>query len=654
LGHEEALAVSTTLERPAGHHDVDDRVPAAAGGGTDGDVMRRAFAAFSRVLAVEDGGPDMDDLLHVVAKEMSALVGVGRCSIHLRDEPAGIYRGRVGHSGRACLDQAIKRSLAGVPADGMTRELLETGRPVIVDNARSDPRMVKSTVRFWKIRSIMAVPMIHGDDIVGVIFLDDVDQSHAFSAADADIATVFGKLCAVAVAQSLAQFELRSQVDAAQRQLKSLRRAAAVDERLADLVLEGRSLRDLLQALAELLGKPCAVVDVAGQRLATGLPAGAADGIVPRLLESELASRPEVRDALAAHDGSRAFVVGPLPAAGVLHRHVVAPVVLGTEIWGHLVVMEHKCRFTGGDMVTLRRAATLVALHVTTERRALEADLDAASSLASELLSGSGDDAVVQQRADRIGVRLDVPRVVVLVASRGGAEDRLPDFRTVAGAFRDLAPELALQVTAAADGVAALVEVPGSGDEDAFVEGCRAVAGEVLGQLSQRDDLVAGISAVHRDRAGYRGAYCEARQVVDCIRHYSPAGGPAIFTADELGAGRMFLSTSDGHLVTSFAEETFGVLVNDASKSDLLVTLCSFFENMASIRRSAACLNLHENTIRYRLSRIEELTGLAVTHDPDAQLRARLLLLVLLLQGRLPARADGGERAERPMLEVVR
>ena len=87
----------------------------------------------------------------------------------------------------------------------------------------------------------------------------------------------------------------------------------------------------------------------------------------------------------------------------------------------------------------------------------------------------------------------------------------------------------------------------------------------------------------------------------------------------------------------SFAEETVGELVREHSKADLLTTLCSFFENMGSIRGSAAALDVHENTIRYRLSRIEELTGLAVMHDPDAQLRARLSLLVLLLQGRLPS-----------------
>ena len=73
--------------------------------------------------------------------------------------------------------------------------------------------------------------------------------------------------------------------------------------------------------------------------------------------------------------------------------------------------------------------------------------------------------------------------------------------------------------------------------------------------------------------------------------------------------------------MTSFAEKTLGELVGDASKADLLTTLCSFFENMGSIRRSADCLAVHENTIRYRLTRIEELTGLAVMHDPDAQLR---------------------------------
>ena len=133
--------------------------------------------------------------------------------------------------------------------------------------------------------------------------------------------------------------------------------------------------------------------------------------------------------------------------------------------------------------------------------------------------------------------------------------------------------------------------------------------------------------------------------MVECIRRFSPAGGPALFTADELGVGSLLLSSSDSEAVASFAEETVGELVREHSKADLLTTLCSFFENMGSIRGSAAALDVHENTIRYRLSRVEELTGLAIMHDPDAQLRARLSLLVLLLQGRLPSGIAAAARA---------
>jgi GAF domain-containing protein/sugar diacid utilization regulator len=627
--------VSVTLNREIGLEEI---YTGPVRGEDGAAALPRALAAFSRVAAATAGSTDVDDLLHVVAREISALIGVERCSIHLRDEAGDVFRGCVGSNGGASLDRNIKRSLAGVPADGMTRELLDTHRPVIISNARTDPRTVKSTVRFWKIRSIMAVPMIFAGEVVGVIFLDDEDRPHVFSDDDADVAAAFADLCAVAVTHTLDELELRSQLGASQRQLKALQRATAVDERLCEVVLEGRPLQDLLDTLAELLGKPCAVFGADGERLATALPpCAAADGIAPRLLEPEFANRPAVREALAEHDDSRAYVVGPLPSAGVLHRHVVAPVRLAGELWGRLVVMEHKTRFVGGDIVTLRRAAALIALHVNSERKAIEADWNASASLVSELMSGCSDGSVVQRRADRLGMRLDVPRVVMVITSRSGAEEDVPDFRSLADAFGSACPEMSIHTGALADGAVALIDVPDGAEPQSVAADCRAVFAELQGEVEPDDELVAGISAVHGDADGYRSAYHEARQVVDCIRRFAPAGGTTVFSADELGAGRVFLATSDEELVTSFAEKTLGGLMDDPSKSDLLTTLCSFFENMGNIRRSAEGLGVHENTVRYRLTRIEEVTGLAVMHDPDAQLRARLSLLALLLQGRLPS-----------------
>ncbi len=616
--------------------------------------MRRAFSALSEVTPAIAKVTCIDDLMLLVARQASALIGVDRCTVYLRDERQNLFRGCAGYCDGAPLTEDIKRWTAGVPADGVTREMLETRQPVIVANARQDPRMVKATVRHWKIRSLLEVPMIYNDEIVGLILLDDADRRHEFTDEEVELARAFADLAAVAVTQTRVRLELHSKYEAASRQLGALRRATAVDEQLSDLVLEGRSLQDLTRRLTQLLAKPCAVFRPSGERVAMALPEGASQNAVPRLLEPEVAAQPEVAKALADNDTNRAFVVGPIPSAGVLHRHVVAPVVLGEEVWGRLVVMEHKTRFTGGDVVAVRRAATLIALQVSSERKAVEADWNAGSSLAAELLGGGSDTAVARRRADRLGVSLDARRVVMLVGSRSGAEGEAPDFRAVADAFGRLAPELNVHVTAVEGSAAALIEVPDAEETEAFAYENRELLEAVRGSLRSPEQLIAGVSAVHRGREGYRAAHREARQVLECIRRFSPEDGPALFTADELGVGSLLLSSSDSEAVAKFAEETVGELVREHSKADLLTTLCSFFDNMGSIRGSAAALDVHENTIRYRLSRIEELTGLAVMHDPDAQLRARLSLLVLLLQGRLPGgmRVPSASLVADPALDV--
>lgn len=617
--------------------------------------MRRAFAALTEVTPAIAKVTCIDDLLSLMARQVTSLVGVERCSVYMREERQNLFRGCVGCSRGAPLSDDIKRWLAGIPADGVTREVLRTREPVIVANARQDPRMVKATVRHWKIRSIMEVPMIFNGEIVGLMLLDDVDRQHEFGPEEAELARAFADLAAVAVVQTRERLELHSRLDVATRQLGALRRATAVDEQLCDLVLEGRSLHDLTTSLSQLLAKPCAVFGPDGERHTVALPEGASESAIPRLLEPEVASQPDVRKALADNDTNRAFVIGPIPSAGVLHRHVVAPVLLGEEVWGRLVVMEHKARFSGGDIVAVRRAATLIALQVSAERKAVEADWNAGSSLAAELLSGSSDTKIARRRADRLGVKLDAPRVVMLIGSRSGSEEDAPDFRAVANAFRKQAPELSVHVTAVSGAVAALIEVPPGVDADGFVHDQREALEAVRGSLRPSEFLVAGVSGVRSGREGYRAAYREARQVVECIRRFSPPNGPTLFAAEELGIGSLLLSSSDSEAVSTFAEETVGELVREHSKADLLTTLCSFFDNMGSIRGSATALDVHENTIRYRLSRIEELTGLAVMHDPDAQLRARLSLLVLLLQGRLPQgmRAPGPMLVPPPELEVV-
>ncbi|MEA2168247.1 MAG: hypothetical protein QOF76_1547 [Solirubrobacteraceae bacterium] len=605
--------------------------------------LSHAIDAFARATAEADAVDSIDVLLQTVAQHLAELVGVSRCSIHIRDGEAGSFVGAVCHGGSPTASRDIKRSRAGAPADGMTHEVLETRNCVVIDRAEDDPRSVQSTVRFWHIRSIMAAPMLAGDDVIGVILLDDEGEPHHFSPEDQEVARILGELAGIAVRHAQKRSELRTEIEASQRQLRALRRANAVDERLSDMVLEGQPLRSLLSGLAELLGKPCSLFRRDGSAVASAVPPGVDSQVVPRLLEERLAGHPDVAAAMAANDGSRAFVVGPLPRAGVVHRHVIAPIMLDGETWGHLAVMEYNSRFVGGDLFTVRRAATLVALQVGADGRTMESEGVATSALAAALVT-EGDPALIQRRADRLGVRLDVPRVALTIAPRHREAGPELSGRMVAEAFERFAPELEILLTSTDGQIVAIATT--TVDRDRPLADIAADAlGRVCAGLSDPDDIVGGVSAPREGIEGYRIATREADQALRCLTRFGQPGGPTVATADRLGGGLMFLATADRELTLDFAESTLGWLVDDAARTDLRTTLTAFFDNDASIRRCAIRLGVHENTIRYRLGRIEALSGMGVVHDPDAQLRTQLSLLVLEMQGRLPAAVESADDA---------
>jgi GAF domain/PucR C-terminal helix-turn-helix domain/GGDEF-like domain len=623
---------------------VTPRSPAAVG-----PARTRALEAFAEVGAALERASGLDDVLRVIARKARALVGVERCSIYLHDEEAGLFRGRVTDGGVRELSPYVKRSLAGMPADGMTCELLRTHRPVIIADAQNDPRMIRSNTRFWNIRSMLAVPMLFRDTVIGVIYLDDVERPHHFQAADAKLVEVFAQLAAVAVNHERLRAELSGKLDAAERRVYALRRAAAIEERLSEFVLAGAALDELLTAVAEVHGKPCAVYDAEHTRLGVGRPPETDPTTIPQLLEPPAVHSAEVLEALEKGGSRRAFVVPPLHQAGVSYRHLVAPIVIDGVLWGRLVMMEHRARFNASDTLTLRRTATLVGLQASSERRAVEADWDGGASLAAELLTGAADPATAERRATRLGVDLGVPRVVAVFGSR--RPQTVPnDFRAIASCFRDVAPDVEVYAATLGKSVGALIAMPQGSDPDRCQEEAKQIVAAVCAAADR--ELVAGVSSIRTAHSQYPEALGEARQVLDCIRRYGGDRGPAVFSARDLGLGRVFLATADPEAVTTFADSTFGALVQDPHKRDLLATLSLFFENMASIRTCATRLGVHENTIRYRLARLEELTGLAITHDPDAQLAARLSVLVLTLNGSLAAADLAQSQAAGPRREL--
>lgn len=96
-------------------------------------------------------------------------------------------------------------------------------------------------------------------------------------------------------------------------------------------------------------------------------------------------------------------------------------------------------------------------------------------------------------------------------------------------------------------------------------------------------------------------------------------------TYPDAGVYRLLLPAMEVPETAAFADFVLAPL---KTREDLLETALIFTENQGDIIASSAQLHCHQNTVRYRLNKIREITGLQNASDAELYLQLRLALLI--------------------------
>jgi sugar diacid utilization regulator len=331
-------------------------------------------------------------------------------------------------------------------------------------------------------------------------------------------------------------------------------------------------------------------------------------------------------------------MIAPRPADGLVRRHVVVPVCRDSVVFAWLVVAEVSARLTREEVWLAHRTAFHLASEYVVQQRVARVSWNARAALARQLVRGSNRDEDVSAAADYLGVNVDAQRVLVYLADATGDEPR--DEEAVSAL---VARELGVEVLGARgrEGTILLVEVLDEQAHMSVVREVKTALRTVLAELGE-PEAIAGVSAVTRADALQR-SYRETREVVLCVDRFARAGDRVI-AVDDLGPARLLVANGDVGAVRRYVVDVLGALLGDVPGSaDLLRTLQCFFDTGRSVRESAARLGIHENTVRLRMAKIHDLTGLDVAANSNDQLSAQTALLVLRLEGHpaIPPFEDG-------------
>jgi PucR-like helix-turn-helix protein/diguanylate cyclase with GGDEF domain len=122
--------------------------------------------------------------------------------------------------------------------------------------------------------------------------------------------------------------------------------------------------------------------------------------------------------------------------------------------------------------------------------------------------------------------------------------------------------------------------------------------------------IAAGVSAPAEGVTALAGALTEAGSARR-LAALRGATAVSVVTSDEVASHELLLATAPPGVLRIFRERLLGPLLayDDRHRAELLPTLREFLACSGSWNACAATMHVHVNTVRYRIRRIEELTG---------------------------------------------
>ena len=180
-----------------------------------------------------------------------------------------------------------------------------------------------------------------------------------------------------------------------------------------------------------------------------------------------------------------------------------------------------------------------------------------------------------------------------------------------------------------------------SPSSEAFIERLRRLH-EELGE-----PVAVGVSSVCQGEAAFADGFAEAQQRSSVRRCSRKA---AVLAYDELGAYKYLLRVAlDGGVRDATIDAVGKLAEYDAQRgAQLLATLEEFLRRHGSISATSEALFVHPNTLRQRLRRIGELSGIDLRRDDWLDDRDRGE------DGAAPARHGDGETAHIAAWKVWR
>lgn len=544
------------------------------------------------------GMRDIDAVLNAIVHRARTLLGADVAYMTLTDTDRGDTAMRVTDGSVSAHFQKLRLGMG----EGLGGLVSQTATPYATANYPDDVRFkhtrdIDAGVGEEGLIAILGVPLRLGNSVMGVLYAANRAE-RPFAREEVALLVSLAAHAAVAIDTTRLLDETRTaleELSAANAVIRahsaSVERAAEAHDRMTEIVLRGGGVEDVAAAVIGMFGGTLVVYDDSGRVLA-----GHDEHSLAVIAEAAAASRREGRS--VCRDGLW-----------------ISAVVAGRENLGALALRPDQ-PLVDADQRILERAAVVTALMQLFARDVAAAEGRVRGDLLDDLLvQPARNPEGLRSRAARLGLDLDTPHVVVVLAT----DDRTLRQRTLSWAATYASARGGL---AAAHRDRVVLLLAGAQPGDVARSAVRDL-GRIHSPLA-----TAGAAGPITEPSDVASAFQDADRVVSALIALGRSGSAA--SAEELGFIGLLLGAERD--VGGFIQRTLGPLLDyDCKRGTALVrTLEVYFAVGSALARTAEVLHVHVNTVTQRLERVGQLLG-TDWQQPERVLEVQLALRLHLL-----------------------
>lgn len=536
--------------------------------------------------------PPAEDALQNVLELAKEMVGAGQGGIMFYDPDSSVLS--LQYPAFDVQREMVEEYRVSANGVGAAVKAFRTRQPYISNRCSEDPNVIQKYVEMYRVEKLMTVPLECGSEVIGVWHLSNKRDGGGWDEGDVNYFSAMARRLSGLIDQT--------------RQWQIKERRYQIWLSLMQKMAGSGDVQSVAEVLAHVLNFPVVVLDRWGLcRARVNFPAG----ISPpdeEFLKKHLA-RFDPRSALLR--------ISPTPENKLSCPALAVPLRMARKALGCLVVMVSENRPI--DEILLNQAGMVLAVALNIEDRLTDVMERLNSDFLDRLVGGMlvQDEAYV--RAGRLGLDLRRGWVTVLAvpdtAPRNDGEAQNMWHRLHA-ARDDLQRELenwAQECWVGLLGDCTMViwvDQSPNADRCAVIEKLPRVVQQVLRRYVAGTTFSVGVGekicskAVH-----FAEAFREAKQTVEIGRKLNGQG--QVTFSSSLGSNFILYEAGQSNAWRAFSDRLINRLeeYDRKNNSQLVETLEAYLETGGNIAAAARLLHTHINTVRYRLARVEEITG---------------------------------------------